>query len=73
MKDPVIIIVFATTHDALKAERVIAAAAIGARMVPVPRSLSSDCTMGMEISEACRKSAAHLLSEARIEARFAPR
>jgi alpha-D-ribose 1-methylphosphonate 5-triphosphate diphosphatase PhnM len=44
----VCIAAFPTTHAALRAERAAKAAGLAVRMVPVPRSISSDCHVGME-------------------------
>lgn len=36
-------LIFATIHDVLKAERTLKDAAVDVEVVPVPRTLSSDC------------------------------
>jgi hypothetical protein len=36
-------LIFATVHDVLKAERTLKDADVDVEVVPVPRSLSSDC------------------------------
>ncbi len=41
--DKVYYILFATIHDVLKAEKALKSRAIDGEVVPVPRSLSSDC------------------------------
>jgi hypothetical protein len=43
-------VTFYSTHDALQAERIAKRAGIHVRMLPVPRWISADCTMGMESS-----------------------
>lgn len=48
MADEVCIVVFPSTHFALKAEKAAKRARIIVRMIPVPRAISSDCNMGME-------------------------
>jgi len=42
--------VFPSTHQALQAERIAREAGVTFRMIPVPRELSSGCSMGMEAS-----------------------
>lgn len=44
------IVIFPSTHFALRAERAALAAGIPAQMIPVPRDISPDCNMGMEVS-----------------------
>jgi len=46
----VCIVTFPTTHAALSAEQAAANAGFNVWMIPVPRSLSADCNMGMEAS-----------------------
>ncbi len=43
------IITFSSTHDALQAERIAREAGIRVRIIPVPRWISTDCNMGMEL------------------------
>jgi len=44
------IVVFPSTHFALRAEKIARAAGIPVKMVPVPRDISADCNMGMKVS-----------------------
>ncbi len=44
------IVVFPSTHYAIQAERAAHKASIPIRMIPVPRRISPDCNMGMEVS-----------------------
>ena len=48
MAAEVCIVTFATTQNALRAERIATEAGLDVRMIPVPRAISSDCNMGME-------------------------
>jgi hypothetical protein len=45
------IALFQSTHDAIKAERVCLANHLESRTIAVPRTISSDCGIALEISE----------------------
>ncbi|MFC1461212.1 DUF3343 domain-containing protein, partial [Verrucomicrobiota bacterium] len=45
-----VIVIFPSTHLALSAERAARAAGIPVKMIPVPRHISPDCNMGMEVA-----------------------
>ena len=49
MPDERCIVTFPSTHFALRAERAAKEVAIPVTMIPVPRDISSDCHMGMEV------------------------
>jgi hypothetical protein len=44
------ILLFTTTHAAIKTERLCKAANILCAAIPVPRKFSSDCSIGIEVS-----------------------
>jgi hypothetical protein len=44
------IVIFPSTHAAIRAERAAKEAGLKTRMIPVPREISSDCNVGMEAS-----------------------
>ncbi len=44
------IVVFPSTHFALRAEKLARAEGLPVRMVPVPRGISADCNMGMQVA-----------------------
>ncbi len=44
------IVVFPSTHVALRAEKLARADGISVRMAPVPRDVSADCNMGMRVA-----------------------
>ena len=46
-----LIVTFRTTHEALKAEMAAGEAGIEVKMIPVPREISAECTMGMLVAE----------------------
>jgi hypothetical protein len=45
------ILIFTTIHDVLKAERTLQGAGIDVEVLPVPRSLSSDCGVCIKSAE----------------------
>jgi len=49
--DRVYYLLFATIHDVLKAEKRLKSAGVNMEVVPVPRSLSSDCGVCIKSSE----------------------
>lgn len=58
---------FHSTHHALWAEQVLVAAGVPARMVPVPRHLSSDCGYCVRFDRAHADRAAALLRLSGVE------
>ena len=54
---------FKSTRDEMAAEKIIRAAEIPCRMVPIPRSLSSECGMGIKIDSEHADAAASLLKD----------
>jgi len=61
-----VILVYSTSH-ALRAEKVLAQAAIGCRLIPVPRHLSSDCGVCVRIARADQEAARQTLQSAAVE------
>jgi len=58
---------FPSTHQAVWAEHVLVAAGLAARLVPVPRHLSSDCGYCLRLAaDQCARAEA-LLREAGVE------
>ena len=64
------IVTFPSTHLALRAERAAQEAGIPVRMIPVPRQISADCNMGMEIPLDQGGSLTALLTSEGIECDF---
>ncbi len=58
---------FHSTHHALWAEQILAAAGIAAKVVPVPRHLSSDCGYCVRLEATRAAQAEILLREAGVE------
>lgn len=63
-----VVATFASTHLALRAEKAAKAAGLTFRMVPVPRSLSTDCHMGLQVAAKDREILSELLQTKGIEA-----
>jgi hypothetical protein len=63
----VAVVLFHTTNHALRAEKLVGRAGLAARLVPVPRHLSSDCGLCLRISEADAGRVRAILTEGRVE------
>jgi uncharacterized SAM-binding protein YcdF (DUF218 family) len=61
-----VILVPSTSH-ALRAEKILRAAGIECKLIPVPRHLSSDCGVCVRIPRAARDAACAALQQARLE------
>lgn len=46
-----VVITFSSTHHALKAEKVLKKADIPAKVIPVPRNISSDCGVALRFEK----------------------
>lgn len=46
-----LIITFSSTHHALKAEKILKKADIPAKVIPVPRDISSDCGVALRFEK----------------------
>lgn len=57
------VILFASSHHAIWASRLLAARSIAARLVPTPRHLSSECGHAVELPRADAPRAAGALRE----------
>ncbi len=65
-----ILLLFKSTRDVIKAEKALIAADLALKIVPVPKEISSECGMAIEIGDDVSDSAASILSSAGIEARL---
>ncbi len=65
------IVIFPSTHFAIRAERAAQKAGIAVRMIPVPRRISPDCNMGMETSLDLKNTLKSVLTAKGIECNFA--
>jgi hypothetical protein len=61
-----VILVYSTSY-ALRAEKVLQAAGIPCKLIPVPRQLSSDCGVCVRIQRADREAARQTLEAERVE------
>ena len=61
-----VILVPSTSH-ALRAEKILQAAGIECKLIPVPRHLSSDCGVCVRIPRAARDAACTALQQAHLE------
>lgn len=61
-----VILVYSTSH-ALKAEKVLRAAGIACKLIPVPRHLSSDCGVCVRVGREDEEAARAALQQADLE------
>ncbi|MDD5761738.1 MAG: DUF3343 domain-containing protein [bacterium] len=64
--DPVLILVFRGTHQVMSAEKRLKGGGVPVRLIPVPRSLTSDCGLAIRIPLDRRDRAREILSGARL-------
>jgi hypothetical protein len=57
------IVLFQSTHNAIKAERLCLQAGIACQVIPVPREISSDCGVALEINDGDRELVEQLLKK----------
>jgi hypothetical protein len=67
-----LIVLFQSTHDVIKGEQLCLRKAIACQAVPVPREVSSDCGIALEIGRKDKNRVKKILSENAISSRFAP-
>lgn len=68
-----VIVIFSSTYAAIKAERLCLQTGIRCQVIPVPRELSSDCGIALEIDQSDEKSLEKLFMEHEVDFRFASR
>ena len=56
------IVIFKSTHNAIKAERICQKAGVACQVIPVPRALSSDCGIALEIANSDKEGVGQLLT-----------
>jgi len=64
--DPVLVLIFRGTHQVLSAEKRLKGGGVPLRLIPVPRSLTSDCGLAIRIPFGHRDRARDILSRARM-------
>ncbi len=62
-----ILIRFESAHQALKAERVLKTCSLKCRMIPVPRSLSPDCGIALQIARELKEQAEAVLLDRSVQ------
>ena len=60
------VILFASTHFAIRAEKLAKAKGLTVKLIPVPRHLSSDCGVCLRFSWAQREEIEAALNEAKV-------
>lgn len=66
---PFVAIGFATTHDALAAEDLLAGSEVDALTIPVPEQMSDLCGIALRISPSQQDAALRMLEDAGIKVR----
>jgi hypothetical protein len=66
-------LLFRSTRDAVKAEKILVDSGVPAIVVPVPKALSSDCGVSLETEQPFVENSLSLLAAAGIEAVAHPR
>ncbi len=61
-----IILIFRGTHQVLSAEKFLKRAGVPMRLIPVPRSLTSDCGLAIRIPASGRERAREVLAGASV-------
>jgi hypothetical protein len=61
-----VVLVYSTSY-ALRAEKVLAEAGIACKLIPVPRHLSSDCGVCVQIERADQEAVLQALEAAQVE------
>jgi hypothetical protein len=64
--EPVLILIFRGTHQVLSAEKRLKGGGVPLRLIPVPRSLTSDCGLAIRVPLDHRDHAREILSRARL-------
>lgn len=65
-KSGLTVFTFGSTHQALRAEKVLLAAQIEAQVIPVPRRISSLCGLAVQVDTARRQEAQEALEAAGV-------
>jgi len=60
------VILFASTHFAIRAEKLAKAKGLPVKLIPIPRHLSSDCGVCLRFSWAQREEIEAALNEAKV-------
>ena len=66
-----LVVIFQSTHSAIKAEGLCLQAGISCRTIPVPRQISSDCGIALEIDDVDKEKVERLFDKNTIDCEFA--
>jgi hypothetical protein len=67
MSNEYAVVLFISTSHAIRAEKLLQAAGIACKMIPVPRHISSDCGVCVRVLRADAEAARRALEAARVE------
>ena len=59
------VIIVSSTSQAIRAEKALKNADLEAKLIPVPRSLSSDCGVAIRIVSECEEKCLNILTESK--------
>ncbi len=60
------LLIFSSIHQVMKAEKLLKGRGFKVDLIPMPREISSDCGVAIEVSSGCEKEALDLLNENRL-------
>lgn len=66
-----IVVALNSTRTVVKAERLLKERNVSCRVIPLPRELSSECGMAIEIEPESKQKVIEILNNAHLEATFA--
>ncbi len=61
------VVLFPSTHYALRAEEVLKKEGLTVKLIPVPREFSSNCGIALEFNSAEKEKVANTLKEKKVE------
>jgi hypothetical protein len=65
-----VVAVFESTRAAISAERLCTAGSISCQVIPVPRDISSDCGIALEIGEGDREAVEEIFRKEKLKVEF---
>ena len=60
------LLVFLSVHQVMKAEKLLKGQGVKVDLIPMPREISSDCGVAIELSSGSKEEALHFLKENRL-------
>jgi N-acyl-L-homoserine lactone synthetase len=61
------VVTFHTTHAAFRAEKLLKAAGLAAKLIPAPRKISADCAIALRLSASDEQRARAILHEHNVD------